>query len=64
MDRGAIKGGAIIHCCVGVVVIRIVDEMGTVVMGRITGGEVVIGGITGGVDDEAVEEEGQDLGDL
>ena len=59
--------------CVGVVVVGIVDEMGIQVIGEITGdvveiGEISIGiavldGISGGVGDEAEEEESEDLDD-
>lgn len=46
---GGIKGSGIILCCVGVVLVGIVDEMCTVGMGEIIRGEVVIGGITRGL---------------
>jgi len=49
VDMGGIKGSGIILCCVGVVLVGIVDEMCTVGMGEIIRGEVVIGGITRGL---------------
>lgn len=76
VDMRGIKGGGIVLCWVNVVVVGIVDEMGTVVMGGSTRGELIIWGIIGVVGDEAVVigritnwvgdetiEEGEDLGD-
>ncbi len=94
MDVQGIKGGGMVVFCVGVVVVGIVDEMGVIVIGRITKGAVeiggvsrgivllgginrgvvriggisgaiivILGGIIGGIGDETIEEEGEDLGD-
>lgn len=49
VDVEGVKMGGMVFFCVGVVVVRIVDEMGTLVIGEITGGVVEIGGISGGV---------------
>jgi len=55
VDMEGIKGGGIVLCWVDVVVVGIANEMGTMLIGGITGGEVLIGGIT-------VEEEAKELG--
>lgn len=73
MDVEGIKGGGMVVCCVAIVVVGIIDEMGTLVtrgiikgvveIGGISWGVVEVDGISGGVGDKVVKEEGEDLYD-
>jgi len=60
---GGIKWGKIIICCVGLVVVGIGYEMGTVGMGGLTGGDIVIRGITSAIGAEERQEKYEDLDD-